>query len=53
MNRNENQQREILEDIANRAMLARGLLPDFSPEAIAELDKIQAPATTESRRHAT
>ena len=47
MNRNENQQREILEDIANRAMLARGLLPDFSPEAIAELDKIQAPATAE------
>jgi exoribonuclease-2 len=45
MNKNENQQREILEDIANRAMLARGLLPDFSKEAIAELGKIQAHAT--------
>jgi exoribonuclease-2 len=45
MNKKENQQREILEDIANRAMLERGLLPDFSKEAIAELDKIQAPAT--------
>ena len=46
MNKTENQQREILEDIANRAMLERGLLPDFSNEAIAELVKIQAPATT-------
>lgn len=46
MNKNENQQREILEEIANRAMLERGLLPDFSNEAIAELDKIQAPATS-------
>jgi exoribonuclease-2 len=45
MNKTENQQREILEDIANRAMLERGLLPDFSNEAIAELGKIQAPAT--------
>ena len=44
MDRNENQQREILEDIANRAMLERGLLPDFSPEEIAELDRIQEPA---------
>ena len=46
MKKNENQQREILEDIAKRAMLERGLLPDFSSEEIAELDKIQAPATT-------
>lgn len=46
MNKNENQHREILEEIANRAMLERGLLPDFSNEAIAELGKIQAPATT-------
>jgi exoribonuclease-2 len=45
MNRNENQQREILEEIAKRAMLARGLLPDFSTDVVAELDKIQAPAT--------
>jgi exoribonuclease-2 len=45
MNKTDTQQREILEDIANRAMLERGLLPDFSNEAIAELGKIQAPAT--------
>jgi len=42
MNKNENQQRAILEDIADRAMLERGLLPAFSNEAIAELVKIQA-----------
>ena len=46
MNRNENQQREILEEIANRAMLERGLLPDFSTDVVAEIDKIRAPATT-------
>jgi exoribonuclease-2 len=46
MKKNENQQREILEEIAKRAMLARGLLPDFSTDVVAELDKIQAPATT-------
>jgi exoribonuclease-2 len=32
-------------EIAQRAMLERGLLPDFSAQALAELDKIQAPAT--------
>lgn len=45
MNKNKNQQRKILEEIANRAMLERGLLPDFPTEAIAELGKIQKPAT--------
>ncbi len=45
MNTNDNQARSILQDIAKRAMLERGLLPDFSAEALAELDKIQAPAT--------
>ncbi len=45
MNTNDNQARSILQEIAKRAMLERGLLPDFSAKALAELDKIQAPAT--------
>jgi VacB/RNase II family 3'-5' exoribonuclease len=44
MNENEKQHRAILQSIAKRAMLERGLLPDFSAEALAELAKIQAPA---------
>jgi len=44
MNANNGQHRSILQDIAHRVMLERGLLPDFSPEAFAELDQIQAPA---------
>ncbi|HEX9115722.1 MAG TPA: RNB domain-containing ribonuclease [Anaerolineae bacterium] len=36
--------RALLQDIARRAMIERGLLPDFSPEALAELDRIQGPA---------
>jgi VacB/RNase II family 3'-5' exoribonuclease len=35
--------RVLLQDIARRAMLARGLLPDFSPAALAELNRLQAP----------
>ena len=38
------QHRATLQGIARRAMLERGLLPDFSPEVTAELQKIQAPA---------
>jgi exoribonuclease-2 len=38
------QHRVILQNIAQRAMLERGLLPDFSAAALAELDRIQAPA---------
>ncbi len=38
--------RAILQEIARRAMLDRGLLPDFSPEARAELDTIRIGATT-------
>jgi len=41
----EDRHRAILQSIARRAMIDRGLLPDFSPEALAELDRIQAPAT--------
>ena len=35
---------EILERLAQKAMLDRGLLPDFSTAVLAELDRIQAPA---------
>jgi len=44
MNADENQHRVILQSIARRAMLARGLLPDFSAEALMELDRMQASA---------
>jgi len=44
MNTNDNQHRAILQSIAQRAMLERGLLPSFSAEELAELDKIQSPA---------
>jgi len=44
MNAADRQHRAILRSIAQRAMLARGLLPDFSAEATAELGGIQAPA---------
>jgi hypothetical protein len=37
MNASDKQQRVILQDIARIAMLERGLLPDFSAEALAEL----------------
>jgi exoribonuclease-2 len=36
------QHRAILQSIAQRAMLERGLLPDFSAAVLAELDRIQA-----------
>lgn len=38
------QHRSTLQRIACRAMLQRGLLPDFSAEALVELGRIQAPA---------
>ncbi|MDE3091088.1 MAG: RNB domain-containing ribonuclease, partial [Chloroflexota bacterium] len=44
MNPNDQQHRAILQRIAQRAMLERGLLPDFSADALAELGRIQAPA---------
>ena len=34
----------ILQSIAHRAMIERGLLPDFSAQVLAELDGIHAPA---------
>jgi VacB/RNase II family 3'-5' exoribonuclease len=44
MNMDDKQHRSILQKIAHRAMLQRGLLPDFSAEALVELGRIQAPA---------
>jgi len=38
------QHRAILQSIAQRAMLERGLFPDFSAAVLAELDRIKAPA---------
>jgi VacB/RNase II family 3'-5' exoribonuclease len=48
MNPNEKHHRATLESIAHRAMLERGLLPDFSTEALAQLDAIQTPASSDS-----
>jgi ribonuclease R len=45
MNANDQRHRAVLQNIAHRAMLERGLLPDFSADALAELDGIQSPAT--------
>lgn len=44
MNMDNKQHRSILQKIARRAMLQRGLLPDFSDEALVELGRIQSPA---------
>jgi exoribonuclease-2 len=44
MNAKDKQHRALLQNIAHRAMLERGLLPDFSAEALAELGRIQSPA---------
>lgn len=39
------QHRAVLQRIAHQAMLDRGLIPDFSPQVFAELEKISGPAT--------
>ena len=44
MTTNAKRHRALLQDIAQRAMQERGLLPDFSAEVLSELGKIQAPA---------
>ncbi|MHB8106173.1 MAG: RNB domain-containing ribonuclease [Candidatus Cryosericum sp.] len=44
---NETEHRTILQTIAHRVMLERGLLPDFSPEELVELEKIQTPPVSE------
>jgi len=49
MNSNNKNHRAILERIAHRAMVERGLLPDFSTAALAELGRLQLPATIDSK----
>jgi exoribonuclease-2 len=44
MQDDDKQHRSILRGIAHRTMLERGLLPDFPPLALAELDRIKGPA---------
>lgn len=44
-NIDDKQHRAILQQIAHRMMLEKGLVPDFPPKALAELDAIQGPAT--------
>ena len=39
--------RSILQSIAHQAMLDRGLLPDFSAAALAEVGRLQVPAATD------
>ena len=41
---NDQPHRAILQSLAHQAMLDRGLLPDFSAEALAELRRLQVPA---------
>ena len=45
MDSNAKSHRFILQRIARRAMIERGLFPDFSREAVTELSRINAPAT--------
>jgi VacB/RNase II family 3'-5' exoribonuclease len=44
-NTDDRQHRSLLKKIARRVMMERGFFPDFSPEAIAELNGIHGPAT--------
>jgi VacB/RNase II family 3'-5' exoribonuclease len=46
MNATNKQHRAILQRIARRVMVEKGLLPDFSGKALSELAGIQGPATT-------
>jgi ribonuclease R len=49
MKTNDQNHRAILQSIAHRVMLERGLLPDFSSEALAELGRLQIPAITKGK----
>ena len=44
-NADDRQHRAILRRIAHQAMIERGLVPDFPPQALAELDGIHGPPT--------
>jgi ribonuclease R len=48
MNTRAQHHRAILQSIAHRVMLERGLLPDFSPEALAELERLPRFAAIDS-----
>lgn len=48
MNPNDQHDRAILQSIAHRVMLERGLLPDFSKEVLAELERIKARSVTKN-----
>jgi exoribonuclease R len=50
MQSDDKQHRSILQKIAHMAILQRGLLPDFSSEALAELGRIQAPASIDGEQ---
>ncbi len=45
----EKKHRQILHDIAHRVMLERGLLPDFSPEVLVELNRIPSAAKVDGQ----
>jgi len=45
MNTDDRQHRSLLKKIALRVMMERSFIPDFSPQVIAELDRIHGPAT--------
>ncbi|MBN1263916.1 MAG: RNB domain-containing ribonuclease [Anaerolineales bacterium] len=49
MNVNSRNDRVILERIAHQAMIERGLLPEFSPEALAEIEQLKILAEGETR----
>jgi VacB/RNase II family 3'-5' exoribonuclease len=50
MSLTDKQHRSILQRIAQRVMLEKGLLPEFSGNVLSELDKIIAPATIDSEQ---
>jgi exoribonuclease-2 len=50
MTSTDKQHRSILQRIAQRVMLEKGLLPEFSGDALSELSKILAPATIDSEQ---
>ena len=49
LNQNHLHHRAILQDIARRAMLARGLLPDFSNKVLTEVDNLRIPAISDGK----
>ena len=50
MNSTDKQDRYILQRIARKVMLEKSLLPEFSGDALSELDKILAPVTIDSEQ---